>query len=121
MTDDELTKLCENMKQCFPKGIKYGTSNPWRDHTSILKNRFYLLFKHFGYEPNESEVLKATRKYVESFDGDYTYMRTLKYFIIKRAVVDGTTEYVSDLLTYISMLDDNEDIVNNNNWVTNLK
>jgi len=48
-------------------------------------------------------------------------MRTLKYFIIKRTVLDGATEYVSDLLSYIQMLSDGEEINNNNNWVADLK
>lgn len=120
MTENELTSLCEKMRECFPKGLKPGTNNPWRDHVSIIKNRLGLLTKHFGYELNPEEILKTTKVYVESFNGDYTYMRTLRYFIIKRQIIDGASEYVSDLLSYMNMINDGEEI-HNANWVGVLK
>jgi len=121
LKSDPLYPFYIQLREIFPKGLKPGTNNPWRDHPSIIKDRFKLLKKHFGYEIDQEEVLEATKKYVESFAGDYDFMRTLKYFIIKRTVLDGATEYVSDLLSYIQMLSDGEEINNNNNWVADLK
>lgn len=119
--NDPLYPFYMQLRECFPKGLKLGTNSPWREHPSIIKNRFDLLKKHFGYELDTEEVLKTTKAYVDSFDGDYVYMRTLKYFIIKRTVIDGAIEYVSDLLSYMNMLADGEEIHNSTNWVGELK
>lgn len=121
LQSDPLYPFYLQLREIFPKGLKPGTNNPWREHPSIIKNRFELLKKHFGYELNPDEVLQTTKAYVDSFNGDYSYMRTLKYFIIKRTVLDGGTEYISDLLTYMQMLSDGETISNDNNWVADLK
>lgn len=121
LQSDPLYPFYLQLREIFPKGLKPGTNNPWREHPSIIKDRFKLLKKHFGYEVNPNEVLKTAQAYVNSFNGDYSYMRTLKYFIIKRTIMDGNTEYVSDLLTYMQMLADGEEISNDNNWVADLK
>lgn len=118
--DDPLLSFYNELRNCFPKGLKPGTHTPWRDHVQVIQHRFNLLKKHFGYEINTDEVLKATKAYVASFDGNYAYMRTLKYFIIKRTVADGNVEYVSDLLTYIEMLNDGETDTNAD-WTSQLK
>ncbi len=121
LKNDPLYPFYLQLRNLYPKGLKPGTNNPWRDHPAIIKNRFELLKKHFGYEIDPEEVLETTKKYIDSFEGDYSYMRTLRYFIIKRNVIDGSTEYVSDLLSYMEMLQDGEEIHNGNNWVADLK
>lgn len=118
--NDPLLPFYEELRNCFPKGLKPGTHTPWRDHVQIIKSRFNLLKKHFGYELNPEEVLRATKEYVNSFDGNYAYMRTLKYFIIKRTVNNGSIEYISDLLSYIEMLNDGE-VNTNADWISQLK
>ena len=65
-----------------------------------------------------SQIINATKKYIESFNGDYKYAQLLKYFISKK--VDG--EKGSRLFAYIENADQ-EDLGNENNvdWTNALK
>ena len=40
-------------------------------------------FKLYGNKYTDEQILKATQDYVSSFNGNYSYMRVLKYFILK--------------------------------------
>ena len=57
----------------------------------------------------EEQIIKAAKKYVESFNGDYRYMKLLKYFIFKEEIESST----SDLLTYIENAEEESDLKNN--------
>ena len=62
-------------------------------------------FKLYGSYTDE-QILEAARKYVASFNGNYSYMRVLKYFIWKDEVkIDGEgnryVDEVSDLANWI--------------------
>lgn len=80
-SDDRIVNLVNRMRELFPKGMKVGNS-AWRGNVRELKLRMQKFFKLYGNYKDE-DILAATRKYVESFNGDYTYMRILKYFILK--------------------------------------
>jgi hypothetical protein len=80
-SDDRIVNLVNRMRELFPKGMKVGNS-AWRGNVRELKLRMQKFFKLYG-DYKDEDILAATRKYVESFNGDYTYMRILKYFILK--------------------------------------
>ena len=63
-------------------------------------------FKLYGNKYSDEQILNAAKKYIESFNGRYAYMRVLKYFIWKdERKVDsdgnGYVNEVSDLATFI--------------------
>lgn len=113
---DRISNLAGQMREYFPKGFKTG-SCAWRGNVRELSLRLKKFFKYYG-DYTDEEILDATRRYVESFNGDYTKMRILKYFIMKSVAninEEGvrTIEDVSDLATFL----DNEDIENDSNFV----
>lgn len=100
-TDARLISLAQELREVFPKGKKDGTNNYWSDGATIIVRRLKLFFKKYGDFTND-QILTAARKYVESFNGNYQFMRTLKYFIFKDARgLEGNIENTSELLTYI--------------------
>ena len=69
-----------------------------------------LFFKKYGSDYNHEDIIKATEKYVKSFNGDYSYMKVLKYFILKEKLGAGRdVESESELLTNLENLDHVDD------------
>ena len=111
-TEESLMALAEKIRDCFPKGKmkdRFGRDTPYyyrcnKSEVSKALNRF---FTQFGNYP-DSEIIDATKRYVASFNGNYTGMRLAKYFIMKNSPADvnnacyfysrvenGCTKYVS--------------------------
>lgn len=114
--DKEFKELAEKLKEIFPKGKKAGTTYMWRDSTAVIARKLKTLVVKYDYEFTEEQALKATKAYVESFNGDYTYMQLLKYFILK-TTPDG--EIRSDFMSYIENEGHEEDL--NDNWLNEMR
>lgn len=115
-TDARLISLAQELREVFPKGKKEGTNNYWSDGATIIVRRLKLFFKKYGDFTND-QILTAARKYVESFNGNYQFMRTLKYFIFKDARgLEGNIENTSELLTYIE--NEGQEEVLRNDWTS---
>ena len=78
------------------------------DINNVIKevsNKLKRFFVYFGETYSDSQIISATKRYVQSFNGDYRYMRLLKYFIWKNDKVKTDSgvsiEQVSDLASYI--------------------
>lgn len=122
--DDRIANLAAQLIQIFPKGKKEGTSTYWRSNTKDTQLRLKKFFKLYGNRYSDEQIITATTKYVESFNGDYSYMRILKYFIWKDAKkqdAEGNIyiEEISDLATFIENAGNEADL--RNNWNTELK
>ena len=103
---NDLRELATTLKSLFPKGIKQGTNTPWTEAVSLIMKRLETFFEKFGEQPYD-KIIEATKKYIDSFNGDYRMMRVLNYFIMKTIINnDGEKEVKSDLLTAIENLDD---------------
>jgi len=117
--EDRYLKLAEQLIELYPKGKKEGTAYMWRDSKSVIPKRLETLAnkleKTTGETFTDEQAINATKAYVASFNGNYTYMQLLKYFISKRNIIDGVTEETSQLLSYI----ENEGQVDTNprDWV----
>ena len=115
---DRYELLAAQLREIFPKGRKEGTSYMWRDSNSIIAKKLKSLVSKYGECFTDEQAINATRKYVESFNGNYRYMQLLKYFISKKVVNDGEVEETSQLLSYI----ENEGQSDyNNEWTAELK
>lgn len=112
-------EIASKMRELFPKGKKEGTNHMWRDSVPIIARRLKLLLVKYGQLYTEKEILDATKRYVDSFNGDYRYMQLLKYFISKQRIEDGCTVEESQLLSYLT----NEDQVNttNDEWTAEFR
>lgn len=110
---DRIEVLVNKMRELFPKGMKIGNA-AWRGNIRELKLRMQKFFKLYGDYTDEN-ILKATKAYVDSFNGNYTYMRILKYFILKSEIKqhqneEGETIYqVEDVSELANILENPEE------------
>lgn len=113
--------LAIQMQEIFPLGKKEGTSQYYRGNKKEITLKIKKFFKLYGHYTDE-QILQATQKYVDSFNGNYTFMRVLKYFIIKDVRKQGEevnyVEQVSELASYLENAGQDD---YNNNWTASLK
>lgn len=104
-SDLRINTLAERLMNVFPKGKKEGTAYYWRGNKKEIKDKLKKFFVYFGDTYSDAQILSAARKYVQSFNGDYRYMRLLKYFIwkndLKRTEEGTSVEQISELASYI--------------------
>lgn len=108
---DRFENLAYQLRELFPKGKKPGTAYMWKDSNAIIAKKLKALVKKYGDCFTDEQAINATRKYIESFNGNYQYMQLLKYFISKAVIKDGQIEETSQLLSYIE--NENEEFEHN--------
>lgn len=126
-SDEELLELAKQMRELYPQGKmrnRLGQLTPYyyRCNNSEVVKKLKKFFTIFGNYSNE-EILDATRRYVASFQGNYSNMRLIKYFILKDDVKPGEdgqghVEQISDLATFLENKESEEEGVNNDDWTT---
>lgn len=117
---DKITQLAARLKEIFPKGKKDGTNYYWVEGVALIVRRLKLFFKKYGNEFTDEQIIQAAEKYVQGFNGNYQYMRLLKYFIFKEKVgANGEVEGDSELISYIENSGHEEDL--RNDWTSTLK
>lgn len=120
---ERLEKLALKLAKIFPSEKKAGTCHYFRGNKRENTLRLKKFFKIYGKYTDE-QILDAAKRYVESFNGNYTYMRILKYFIWKDEVkIDSEgeryVESVSDLANWIENVGQTNST--DSNWTANLK
>ena len=116
---DRLIQLATKLKEIFPKGKKDGTNYYWADGVALIVRRLKLFFKKYGNKFTDEQIIQAAEKYVQGFNGNYQYMRLLKYFIFKEKVgANGEVEGDSELISYIENAGQEEDL--KNDWTSSL-
>lgn len=100
--------LANKMRDLYPSGKKPGTNYSWKDSGIVIAQKLKTLVSKFGCSFTEEEALDATKKYIESFNGNYTYMQLLKYFILKTDKATGDIK--SD---FMSLIENKEETGNN--------
>ena len=123
-SDSYLEELALKLAAIFPKEKKTGTCHYFRGNKkdNILKLKKF--FKLYGNTYTEEQILTAAKNYVDSFNGNYQYMRILKYFIWKDEIkinADGKkfVEETSDLASWIENAGQEECL--SNDWTSTLK
>lgn len=119
---DRIELLAGQMMELFPALKKVGSSQYFRGNKKDITLRLKKFFKLYGNKFSNDQILDATKKYVESFNGNYTYMRVLKYFIWKdekrvNSDGEGYVDEVSDLASYI----ENDGKEFNKEWTANIR
>lgn len=114
---DSIEELASKLIEIYPSGRKPGTSYYYKGNKADIVRKLKSFYKRYG-EFSPEQIIEATQRYINSFNGDYTYLRLLKYFIWKDEVKDGETLQVSQLADWIN----NANQVNetNSDWTTNL-
>ena len=72
----------------------------------------------YGTKYTDEQIINATQKYVNSFNGNYAYLKLLKYFIWKDERLKG--ESVQSLLADFIENESSEDTTNTD-WTVELK
>ena len=117
---DRLIQLATRLKDIFPKGKKDGTNYYWADGVALIIRRLKLFFKKYGNKFTDEQIIQAAEKYVQGFNGNYQYMRLLKYFIFKEKVgANGEVEGNSELINYIENAGQEENL--RDDWDTTLR
>ena len=117
---DRLIQLATRLKEIFPKGKKDGTNYYWAEGVALIVRRLKLFFKKYGNEFTDEQIVQAAEKYVQGFNGNYQYMRLLKYFIFKEKVgANGEVEGDSELINYIENAGQEENL--RDDWATTLR
>lgn len=119
---ERIENLAVQLAEIFPKEKKAGTCHYFRGNKKDTILRLKKFFKLYGSYTDE-QILEAARKYVASFNGNYSYMRVLKYFIWKDEVkIDGEgnryVDEVSDLANWIENSGQTNSLTSN--WTSNL-
>ena len=114
--EEEFLDGAQNLRELYPKGKKPGTTYMWKDSNTIIAQKLKTLVVKFGYKFTKEQAIEATRRYIESFRGDYRYMQLLKYFILKTD--RSTGEIRSDFMSYID--NENQGEVNSN-WLSEIR
>lgn len=118
-SQDQLTQLATRLKEIFPKGKKDGTNYYWAEGIALIIRRLKLFFKKYGNKFTDEQIIQAAEKYVQGFNGNYQYMRLLKYFILKEKIsVSGEVEGDSELINYIENAGQEDNL--NNDWTVEL-
>ena len=100
--DSEFTELATELREIYPAGRKDGTTYMWRGTTAEVTKKLKTLVVKYGFVINKESVIKATKEYVNSFNGNYRYMQLLKYFILKSVKdADGNVDIKSELMSII--------------------
>lgn len=92
-------ELAPKLMEIFPLGTKPGTSLKWRGNITSVAERLMKVYSLSEF--TDEEAIAATKNYVNSFNGDYTAMRVLMYFICKNVIKGGEVEKTRDFLSYI--------------------
>ena len=130
-SDEELLELAVKVKDCFPQckmKDRYGRETPYyyRCNKSEVAKALKRFFTQYG-NYSDDEIVDATKRYVASFNGNYTGMRLAKYFIMKNPIKQGEdgngyVEQVSDLLTFLENKESEGEVVevtNSDEWLIN--
>lgn len=119
--EDRLEALALELASIFPKEKKEGTCYYFRGNKKDNILRLKKFFKLYGNKYTDEQILSAAKSYVASFNGNYSYMRILKYFIWKDAVKMDSEgkkyiEETSDLASWI----ENEGQTGTGDWTSSL-
>lgn len=119
---DRLENLALKLMEVFPKEKKAGTCHYFRGNRKDIILRLKKFFKLYGKYTDE-QIVTAAKNYVSSFNGNYSYMRILKYFIWKDEVKtnsegDRYVDEVSDLANWIE--NEGNDKQAREDWISNM-
>lgn len=114
--------LADKLREIYPEGSKKvkDKSYSWRDNTTVIAKRLQTVIDKFNFTFTEEQAIDATKRYVESFKDDTTFMQTLKYFIWKNEKTgDGYNDLRSEFMTKIQNRNDKEQ--DTSDWLTELR
>lgn len=116
--ESNIEELADKLRDIYPNGKIFNTNYYYRGNRGDIVNKLKTFFKRYGTKYTDEQIINATKKYVESFNGNYTYLKLLKYFIWKDERAKG--ESVQSLLADFIENESAEDTISND-WTSTLR
>lgn len=128
--DARLLNLAQQMRELYPKGKmkdRFGRETPYYfrcNNSEVVKALKRFITQRGNY--SDEEILDATKRYVAANSrNNFSGMRLIKYFILKdekKEDEDGNVKViqVSDLETYLSNKESEEEVVTNDDWTSKM-
>ena len=113
-----IEELADKLREMYPNGKIFNTNYYYRCNRQDIINKLKTFFKMYGTKYTDEQIINATQKYINSFNGNYTYLKLLKYFIWKDERLKG--ESVQSLLADFIENESSEDTTNTD-WTVELK
>ena len=113
-----IEELADKLREIYPNGKIFNTNYYYRCNRQDIINKLKTFFKMYGTKYTDEQIINATQTYINSFKGNYTYLKLLKYFIWKDERLKG--ESVQSLLADFIENESSEDITNTD-WTVELK
>ena len=113
-----IEELADKLRDIYPNGKIFNTNYYYRCNRQDIINKLKTFFKMYGTKYTDEQIINATQKYINSFNGNYTYLKLLKYFIWKDERLKG--ESVQSLLADFIENENSEDTTNTD-WTVELK
>lgn len=113
-----IEELADKLREIYPNGKIFNTNYYYRCNRQDIINKLKTFFKMYGTKYTDEQIINATQKYVNSFNGNYAYLKLLKYFIWKDERLKG--ESVQSLLADFIENESSEDTTNDD-WTIELK
>lgn len=113
-----IEELADKLRDIYPNGKIFNTNYYYRCNRQDIINKLKTFFKIYGTKYTDEQIINATQKYVNSFNGNYAYLKLLKYFIWKDERLKG--ESVQSLLADFIENESAEDTTNTD-WTVELK
>ena len=113
-----IEELADKLREIYPNGKIFNTNYYYRCNRQDIINKLKTFFKMYGTKYTDEQIINATQKYIDSFNGNYTYLKLLKYFIWKDERLKG--ESVQSLLADFIENESSEDVANAD-WTVELK
>lgn len=104
--------LAEALQQVYPEGVKPGKTYSWRGETDLIAQKLRTLVAKYSFTFTEEEAIRATQEYVDSFQSPYTYMHTLRNFLLFTKKENGSYTMES---TFMEIIENNRKKDENNN------
>lgn len=122
-TEDRIENLALKLMAEFPAIKKQGTCHYFRGNKKDNSLKLKKFFKVYGNKYTDEQLVNAAKRYVSSFNGNYSYMRILKYFIWKdeKKTNEEGKSYVEEVSDLASWVENEEQSEYNNEWTAELR
>ena len=114
--------LTESLRSIYPKEIK-DSKYPLRGDKRGVMLKLNKFFKLYGNTWSDEQIIDATKRYITGFNGDYTYMKTLPYFILKaeRRIDEEGKGYNEEVSNLAIWLENTDAVIESDNWIGELR
>ena len=87
--NDRASFLADKLREIYPSGKIPNTNYYYKCNKQDIINKLKTFFKMYGTKYTDEQIINATQKYINSFNGNYAYLKLLKYFIWKDERLKG--------------------------------